>query len=99
MSELSQELRALLDTPSEAARAFDDATWRALDARLAVRALGTLVDKIDAIHEAGFQLGGVRRTVHSPAPHAPLSSLPCSTTCTAPLGPRSSVTRTAESGS
>ncbi|MFW6057449.1 MAG: PP2C family protein-serine/threonine phosphatase [Persicimonas sp.] len=62
MNELSQEHRALVDAPCAAARPFDDTTWRRLGPKLAVRALQRLVDKIYAIHEAGFELGGVRRT-------------------------------------
>jgi protein phosphatase len=61
MSQAVDDIRAYLDTPSDAARPFDDASWRRLDAERAVAALIRLVATIDRMHQAGVVLHGIRR--------------------------------------
>ncbi len=61
MTQTPADVQALLDTPPDAAQPFDDGRWRQLDGRRAVAALRHLVDTIDRVHQAGFELRGVRR--------------------------------------
>lgn len=61
MTTATDDIRAFLDRPSDAAQPFDDASWRGLDAERAVEALARLVDTIERIHESGMVLHGMRR--------------------------------------